>query len=214
VTEALEQGTEAWRQARCGSLGASSVHDALARTKTGWGAGRANALARLVAERLTGVPQDSYTNAAMLHGVETEPEARAAYQFEAGVLVKQVGLIRHPTIVGTHASPDGMVGDDGLVELKCPNTATHLETLLGAPVPPKYITQCQWQMACTGRSWCDWGSYDNRLPESMQLHIRRVQRDDRHIAELEAQVREFLAELDAKLAALTSRYGTPVREAA
>jgi putative phage-type endonuclease len=214
VTEALEQGTEAWRQARCGSLGASSVHDALARTKTGWGAGRANALARLVAERLTGVPQDSYTNAAMLHGVETEPEARAAYQFEAGVLVKQVGLIRHPTIVGTHASPDGMVGDDGLVELKCPNTATHLETLLGAPVPAKYITQCQWQMACTGRSWCDWGSYDNRLPERMQLHIRRVHRDDRHIAELEAQVREFLAELDAKLAALTSRYGTPVREAA
>lgn len=214
MTEALEQGTSAWKQARCGSLGASSVHEALARTKTGWGASRANVLARLVAERLTGVPQDGFTNAAMLHGVATEPEARAAYQFEAGVLVKQVGLIRHPAIIGTHASPDGLVGDDGLVEFKCPNTATHLETLLGDPVPAKYITQCQWQMACTGRTWCDWASYDNRLPENMQLFTRRIQRDDRHIAELEAQVREFLSELDAKLAALTSRYGTPAKEAA
>jgi hypothetical protein len=106
------------------------------------------------------------------------------------------------------------VGDDGLVEFKCPNTATHLETLLGDPVPAKYITQCQWQMACTGRTWCDWASYDNRLPENMQLFTRRIQRDDRHIAELEAQVREFLSELDAKLAALTSRYGTPAKEAA
>lgn len=214
MTEELEQGTEAWRLARCGSLGASSVHEAIARTKTGWGASRANVLARLISERLTGVPQDTYTNAAMQHGIDTEPEARAAYQFEKGVLVRKVGLYRHPTINGTHASPDGFVGDDGLLEVKCPNTATHLETLLGEAIPSKYVIQCQWQMACTGRAWCDWVSFDNRLPENMRLHIQRLKRDDKHIAELEAQVREFQLELTRKLAELTARYGAPVKEAA
>jgi putative phage-type endonuclease len=214
MSEELEQGTEAWRQARCGSLGASSVHEALARTKSGWGASRANILARLLIERLTGIPQDAYTNAAMQHGIETEPEARAAYQFEAGMLVKQIGLRKHATIAGTHASPDGLVGDDGLLEIKCPATATHLDRLLGEPIPGKYIIQMQWQLAVTGRAWCDYVSFDPRMPENMRLHIERVTRDDRHIAEIEAQVREFLAELEAKLAALASRYGTPEREAA
>jgi putative phage-type endonuclease len=214
MTEELIQGSPEWRAARCGSLGASSVHEALARTKSGWGASRANVLARLLTERLTGIPQDAYTNAAMQHGIDTEPEARAAYQFEVGVLVKQVGLIKHPAIAGTHASPDGLVGDDGLLEVKCPNTATHLDRLLGEPIPAKYFTQMQWQMACTGRKWCDYVSFDPRLPENMRLHIERVRRHDVHIAELEAQVREFLAELDAKLAALTSRYGVPAQQEA
>jgi putative phage-type endonuclease len=213
-TLALVQGTAEWRQARCGSLGASSVHEALAKTRTGWGASRANVQARLLVERLTGIPQDTYSNAAMQHGIDTEPEARAAYQFETGVLVGKVGLFKHPSIVGTHASPDGTVGDDGLVEIKCPSTATHIETLLGETIPSKYIIQCQWQMACTGRQWCDWASYDNRLPESMQLFKKRISRDMRHIAELETQVIAFLSELDAKLAALTSRYGIPQKEAA
>lgn len=214
MIEELQQGTEAWRLARCGSLGASSVHEALTRTKAGWGASRANVLARLVVERLTGVPQDNYTNAAMQHGVETEPEARAAYQFESGVLVKQVGLVKHPTIAGTHASPDGLIGDDGLLEIKCPNSATHLDRLLGEAVPAKYFTQMQWQLACTGRQWCDYVSFDPRVPENMRLHVERVMRNKAHIAELETQVREFLAELDEKLAALTSRYGAPSRQEA
>ena len=214
MTEELEQGTEAWKLARCGSLGASSVHEALARTKSGWGASRANVLARLISERLTGVPQDTYTNSAMQHGIDTEPEARAAYQFEKGVLVRTVGLFKHPAITGTHASPDGFVGDDGLLEVKCPNTATHLDTLLGEPIPSKYVIQCQWQMACTARAWCDWVSFDPRLPDNMRLHIQRIKRDDRHIAELETQVREFLHELQMKLVELTARYGAPVREAA
>ena len=215
MTEELEQGSDAWKAARCGSLGASSLHEAIARTKTGWGASRANLLSRLIVERLTGIPQDTYQNAAMLHGIETEPEARAAYQFERGVLVGKVGLLKHPSIAGTHASPDGTVGGDGLVEFKCPQTATHLETLLGDPIPSKYIVQCQWQMACCpGRVWCDWASYDNRLPENMRLYVERIKRDDRHIAELEAHVREFLSELDAKLQALVARYGAPAQEAA
>jgi hypothetical protein len=128
--------------------------------------------------------------------------------------VALVGLVKHPSIAGTHASPDGLVADDGLIEIKCPQPATHLDTLLGQYVPGKYVHQMQWQMACTGRAWCDFVSYSPAFPDPMRLYVQRVSRDDLKIAELEAQVREFLAELDAKLAALTSRYGTPVREAA
>lgn len=215
MSEELEQGSAEWRAARCGSLGASSVHEALARTKSGWGASRANVLARLVVERLTGIPQDTYTNAAMQHGIDTEAEARAAYQFEKGVLVRKVGLYRHPELAGTHASPDGLVGDDGLVEIKCPNTATHLETLLSEQrIPGKYYYQIQWQLACTGRSWCDFVSFDPRLPENMRLHIVRAPRDHACIDQLTGDVHDFLKEVDAKIAALTSRYGTPIMEAA
>lgn len=214
MTEELEQGTEAWLLARCGSLGASSLGDALARTKSGWGASRANVLARLAIERITGTPQDTYQNQAMRDGIEREPAARAAYQFERGVLVKQVGLIKHPTIAGTHASPDGLVGDDGMVEIKAPSAATHLETLLGAPIPQKYKYQCAWQMGCKGRKWVDFTSYHPDFPEPMQLHITRIHRDDGLISQLETEVRIFLAELDAKLAALTSRYGMQERKAA
>lgn len=210
----LEQGTDAWRQARCGWLGASALHEALARTKTGWGASRANVMARLVVERITGKPQDTYVNAAMQHGIDTEAEARAAYQFEAGVLVQKTGLHKHPTIFGTCASPDGLIGGDGSLEIKCPQAATHLDTILGAPLPQKYTYQVQWQMACAGRKWVDWCSYCPSFPENMRLHICRVHRDDKLIADLEVQVREFIAELDAKLAALTSRYGAPARQEA
>lgn len=209
----LEQGTAAWRLARCGSLGASQVADALARTKTGWGASRANVLGQLVAERLTGTPIETYSNAAMQRGNEVEPEARAAYQFERGILVASVGIIKHPTIVGTHASPDGLVGPDGLVEIKCPNISTHIDTLLGQSVAGKYMTQMQWQMACTGRAWCDFASFDPRMPEAMRLFVRRVPRDDKIIAELECAVVEFLGELDAKVAALTSKYSVELKAA-
>ncbi len=202
----LEQGTEAWRLARCGSLGASQVSDAIARTKSGWGASRANVMALLVAERLTGAPIETYSNATMQRGNDVEPEARAAYQFEAGVLVRRVGLVKHPTIAASHASPDGLIGGDGLVEIKCPNISTHIDTLLGQSAPAKYVTQMQWQMACTGRRWCDFCSYDPRMPEHMRIFIKRVERDDKAIAELEKQVVEFLAELDAKLASLTALY--------
>jgi putative phage-type endonuclease len=171
-------------------------------------------MADLIAERLTGVPADRFQNAAMQRGSETEPEARMAYEFRHDVEVRQVGLVPHPKITGTHASPDGFVGEDGLVEIKCPNVGTHLATLLGEPIPSKYIIQCQWQMACSGRAWCDWASYDNRLPENMRLFVQRIPRDPAMIADLERHVREFLVELDTKLAALTARYGTTDRRAA
>lgn len=200
------QGSEEWHKARLGKVTASRVADVTAKTKTGWGASRANYMAELLAERLTGVPAEQYQNAAMKWGTDTEAEARAAYAFMRDAEVLTVGFIDHPKIAMTGASPDGLIGDDGLVELKCPNTATHIDTLLGDAIPTKYITQMQWQMACTGRQWCDWVSYDPRLPGSMQLFVHRVPRNDETIADLETLISDFLAELDAKVAALNERY--------
>jgi putative phage-type endonuclease len=200
------QGSEEWLAIRCGKATASRVADIVARTKTGYGASRTNYLAELVAERLTGVPAERYQNSAMQWGVDTEAEARTAYEFYADADVQQVGFIAHPTIGETGASPDGLVGDAGMLELKCPNTATHIETLLGQSVPGKYVTQIQWQLACTGREWCDFASYDPRLPESMRLFVKRIERDNAKIAELEGEVIAFLQEVRERVDALRSRY--------
>lgn len=205
----LAQGSDEWRAARAGSLGASQIADAIAKTKTGWGATRANLKAQLVVERLTRTATEGFTNAAMQWGTEQEPEARLAYEFATDVSVVEVGLVLHPTIKGTHASPDGLVGDDGLLEIKCPQSATHIETLRGQSIPGKYETQMLWQMACTGRQWCDFASFDPRMPEEMRLFIKRLPRDDARIAELEAEVTAFLSEIDATVAELTRLYGLP-----
>jgi hypothetical protein len=201
----LLQGTEAWRMARCGSLGASEVHEALARTKSGWGASRANIRARMIAERLTGIPQESYTNSAMQWGIDHEADARRAYAFFRDAEVAEVGLIRHPTIVWTHASPDGLIGDDGGLELKCPNTATHIETLTSKSFGGKYITQCEWAMACSGRQWWDLCSFDPRMPGDLQLFVQRIHRDEKRIKALEDDVTEFLAEVSETIDALTAK---------
>lgn len=205
------QGSAEWIAERLGKVTASRVSDVVAKTRTGWGASRANYMAALIAERLTGAQMDSYTNAAMQWGTDTEPQARAAYCFHTDADVTEVGFIPHPSIAMTGASPDGLVGEDGLVELKCPNTATHIDTLLGNSVPIKYVTQAMWQMACTGRQWCDFVSFDPRLPEAMRLFIYRIQRDDVLIRTLEADVKDFLWEVDDKVRELTARY---VRDAA
>lgn len=203
----LVQGTDEWRQARVGSLGASRLQDAIARTKTGYGASRANLMAELVCERLTGQPATSFISAAMQHGTETEPEARAAYCFYTGHTVEEVGLIRHPKIEQSHASPDGLIGDDGMLEIKCPQPAAHLETLTSQEVPTKYMTQMMWQMACSGRQWVDYVSYSQSFPENMRLFIKRVARDEKRIAELESEVAAFLLEMAVKLSQLNSLYG-------
>jgi putative phage-type endonuclease len=203
----IEQGSPEWLAQRVGRATASRISDIVARTKSGYGASRDNYMGELIAERLTGVPAERFTNAAMAWGTEKEAEARAAYQFEIGALVELAGFVDHPTIPMSGASPDGYVGSDGLVELKCPQTGTHIATLLGQVVPSKYVLQSMWQMACTGRKWCDFVSFDPRMPENMQLFVKRIQRDDDVISGLEKQVAEFLAELDAKLASLTSLYG-------
>lgn len=196
------QGSPAWFAIRLGKVTASRIADLTATTKSGWGASRKNYLADLAAERLTGVPAISFTNAAMQWGTETEPLARVAYQFFQDAEVEQIGFVPHPTISMAGASPDGLIGADGLVEIKCPSTATHIDTLLGREIPSKYLQQMQFQMACTGRQWCDFVSFDPRMPESLRLFTARLERDRTVIAAIEDAVRVFLSELDQTVAAL------------
>ena len=200
------QGSDEWLAARAGRVTASRVADLMARTKTGWGASRANYMAELVAERLTGTPAARFTNDAMRWGTDTEPMARETYAFAHDVEIEETGLVMHPTIADFGASPDGLIGTDGLLEIKCPQTATHIDTLLSGSVPEKYRTQMQAQMACTGRAWCDFVSFDPRMPAEMQMWVQRVERDDKAIADMEAAVAEFLSELEAKVGALRARY--------
>ena len=195
----MEQRTTEWHTARLGKVTASRVADVIAKTKTGYGASRANLMADLIVERLTGQPASTFSNAHMEWGTEQEPHARAAYSARTGELVEEVGFVDHPSVANSGASPDGLVGDEGLVEFKCPATATHLDTLLAGEVPSKYIPQMQWQMACTGRKWCDFCSYDPRLPEHLRMFVKRVPRNDEYIKTLETEVTKFLAELDEKL---------------
>jgi putative phage-type endonuclease len=200
----LIQRSPEWFAARCGSLGASSLHEVIAKTRSGYSASRANRLAALVVERLTGKPTETFQNSAMLQGIEMEPEARAAYAFYSDADVQEVGLIRHPTIAGSHASPDGLIGADGMVELKAPQPAAHLAVLMDGKIPEKYVTQCHWQLACCpGRKWNDFASYNASFPEHLRLWVRRIERDDARIAELEKDVRAFLAELEEVLGKLT-----------
>ena len=208
MTEELIQGSPEWFAARAGKVTASRITDLMAKTKSGWGASRANYAAQLVAERHTGEPGEAFQNAAMKWGTETEPRARAAYEFLRDQSVESVGFVPHPTIGMAGASPDGLVGTDGLVEIKCPNTATHIETLLGSIVPNKYINQIQFQLACTGRQWCDFVSFDPRMPENMVLFVRRINRDSAAIAQIEYEVVEFLKEIDSTLRSLQGLYGT------
>ena len=186
-------------QARCGKVTGSRIADVIAKTKSGYSASRDNYMAQLVCERLTGQVAEGFTNAAMTWGTEQESFARAAYEAKTNELVEQVGFIEHPLIHNTGASPDGLVGLFGLVEIKSPQTNTHLETLLSAKVPTKYIPQMQWQMRVCDRQWCDFVSFDPRLPDKLQLFIQRVDFDAEYVAMLEKEVTQFLIELDEKV---------------
>ena len=198
----MEQRTDEWFKSRLGKVTASRIADVVARTRTGYAASRANYMAQLVCERLTGKQAESFSNAAMEWGVEQEGPARDAYSAKVGELVTEVGFISHPTIPMAGASPDGLVGNNGCVEIKCPSTATHIEYLFDREPPQKYFYQMQWQMACTGTEWCDWVSYDPRMPAELQLLVVRISRDTDCITILEKEVSEFLAELDGKVSKL------------
>lgn len=213
MSEVLIQGSQEWRLARCGSLGGSRFHEAIAKIKSGYGASRANLAADLVIERLTGQPVEKFVTAAMLAGTENEPAARELYEFMNDCTVEQVGLIKHPTIKNAHYSPDGLVGDDGLIEIKAPQPAAHLRTILNEEIDGKYLTQMQWGLCVTGRKWCDYVSFSPAFPGEMQIWIRRVPRDDKLIAELEMEARIFLSEIDDTIAKLQAKYRT-VAEAA
>ena len=194
-----EQRTDEWFAARLGKVTASRVADLMATTKSGYAASRDNLMALLVVERLTGQQQEGYTSASMQWGTEQEPFARAAYEIATGQMVDECGFVPHPTIANAGASPDGLVGTDGLVEIKCPNTAGMIDALLAQTVPGKYNAQMQMQMACTGRAWCDYAVFDPRMPAKAQLFIKRVPRDPVFIQKMEAEIVKFLGELDAKV---------------
>lgn len=205
-----DQRSADWFAARAGKVTASRVADVVARTKSGYGASRENYKAQLVCERLTGSVEPSYTNAAMQWGVDNEEPALECYTFLTSHEVAIVGFVDHPSIAWSGCSPDGLIGDIGLVEVKCPNTATHIDTLLKDDVPDKYLKQIAWQLAChPTRAWCDFVSYDPRLPEAMQLFVKRVRRDDSFIAELEAEIAKFLTEVADTVAQLRDRYVQP-----
>lgn len=209
----MEQRSAEWFAARLGKATASRMADICAKTKSGYAATRKAYHSQLVRERLLGVPEDSYCNAAMQWGIDHEAEARRAYEFHADCDVVEVGFIDHAAIPNAGCSPDGLIGDDGLVELKCPTPATHQDILLGKAFPDKYVKQAVWQMACTGRVYCDLVTYDPRWPEAMRLFVQRIDRDDEAIAELEAEVTAFLAEVDETVARLRAQYETELEAA-
>jgi putative phage-type endonuclease len=197
----MEQRTEDWFFARKGKVTASRISDVMAK-----GRGGAESLTRqkyidqLVTERLTKVVAEGFTNEAIQRGVELESTARAAYCFAKDCHVDEVGFVEHPSISNSGASPDGLVQDTGLVEIKCPNSLTHVEYILAGKPPAKYIPQMAWQMACTGRQWVDFVSYDDRLEdESKHLFVVRYERDNEYIAELEEAVKKFLDEVELKV---------------
>lgn len=194
----MEQRTDEWLAARAGKVTASRVADVLATVKTGEAAARANYRAQLVAERLTGKPADAgFQSAAMKWGNDAEPLARAAYEAETGCMVQECGFIEHPTIAMAGASPDGLVGADGLIEIKCPETKAHIETLLLDRIPSQYEAQMLWQIACTRRTWCDFVSFDPRMPAELQLYVRRFEPSAELIKDTEAKVQAFIATVNA-----------------
>lgn len=207
-----EQQSEAWFADRLGKATASRIADVLAKTKTGYSASRANYMTQLVLETITQTRAESFTNSAMQWGTEQEPFARAAYEAKTGQMVEEVGFLPHPTIELAGASPDGLVGDDGMVEIKCPSSSTALEVWLthaqgGNPVDGKYFAQMQWQMRCADRSWCDYVVFDPRMPAKAQLFVTRVMRDDEWLATAEEEVTKFLVAMQDKVKALKTIIG-------
>ncbi len=199
------QGSEEWHAARLGRVTASRVSDVMAKTKTGYSASRTNYMMELLCQRLTGKREEVFTSAAMQRGTELESSARSVYEAESGLLVTETGFVVHPEIAGLGASPDGLVGDEGLLEIKCPNTATHVNFLRTEKPDNKYQWQMLAQMACTGRDWCDFVSFDDRLPEPLQFSCIRFYRDDCRIKEMIAEIQKFLEELNSVEKEMRSR---------
>ena len=207
MSEEIEQRTNEWFAVRLGKVTASKVSDVIAKTKTGYAAGRDNYMAQLVVETITGTRQESFTNAAMQWGTDQEPFARGAYEAATGLTVQEVGFVNHPSIEMAGASPDGLIGEDGCIEIKCPNTATMIDALLSETVPAKYFAQMQMQMACAGRDWCDYVVFDPRMPAKAQMFVKRIPRDQPFIITMEAEIKKFLTELTVKVDKLNQIIG-------
>jgi putative phage-type endonuclease len=201
----IEQGSMEWFAQRCGKLTASKMSDVLATTKSGPAASRANYLAQLVCERLTGKVADTYVSPDMKRGQELEPLARAAYEAVTGEMVVLAEFGTHATIADLGASPDGLVSTDGLLEIKCLNASNHIEALRNG-MPSKYRPQVQTQLLVTGRQWCDFCVFHPDFPEAMQLGVYRIQADAEYHKTLVAETHKFLAEVAAEVDYLTKKY--------
>lgn len=198
----VEQGSPEWHLARAGKVTASRIQDGiLAKARNGGeSSGRRNYRAQLVSEILTGRPQeDGYMSKAMKDGIELEPFARAAYEVATDASVRRVGLVRHPTIERAAASPDGLVGEDGTLQIKCPFAATHISWLIAGEPPEEHRPQMLWEMVCTGRSWCDFVSYCEALPKELRIFRRRYSFEVARAVEITAEVKIFLTEVDSIL---------------
>ena len=200
----IAQGSDEWFAQRLGRLTSSRMADVIARTKDGYSTSREKYMVELALERITGARQEAYSNAAMEWGTNSEPLARAAYEADTGFLVVETGMVPHPRIAMAGASPDGLVNHDGLLEIKCPQSATHVRNLCSGKPEGRYLTQMMWQMACTERDWCDFVSYDPRMPDGLQLMVTRIERDDKRIQQLEEEAEKFLDEVDAMVQRLLS----------
>lgn len=202
------QQDEGWMLARAGKFTASRAADLMARTKSGPSTSRANLLTLLAVERLTGQPVETYQNAAMQRGSDMEAEARDAYSFHTGVAVVESGFVCCDALPNTGCSPDGLLGDDGLVEFKCPAAMQkHLAALTNSDHATEYRWQLQHQMMTTGRAWVDAVSYDPRFPDGLQLAIKRVWRDDGAIAELRREIIAADDEVEAIVSKLQALRG-------
>lgn len=190
----LEQGSPEWKAARMGYVTASNIGNVMAKGK---GLTRRSYLLRLVSERLTGGAKEGYTSSAMEWGIEKEAEAMIAYELKNDILVDKTGFWKHPTIKWLGVSPDRLVGDMGLIECKCPNTETHLEYIFDDVVPVAYYKQIQCQLWVTGREWCDFVSFDPRLPSRNQLFVKRCFRSNDTIADMESETITFLDDVQA-----------------
>lgn len=194
------QGTAEWLAARTGRITASRMSAVMAKGRNGApSTTRAAVMGELIAEYLTGQSGETYTNADMQRGTELEPEARAAYEVKTGHLVKEVGLVLHPKNDRWGASPDGVVGEAGLLEIKCPRTHVHIGYILAGKPPAEYLPQMAWQAACCGREWVDFASYDKKMPPELQLFVVRYFPDPAYIAEMEQEAAAFLEEMMAKI---------------
>lgn len=200
------QQSEQWFKDRLGKVTASRLNDVVSRLKNGdESSARANYKSQLICERLTGQMRDQFSTPEMRWGSECESFARSAYEVEKGTIIEQIGFVTHPIIAMCGASPDGVVGN-GIIEIKCVSTKNHIEILLNQEVPDEYLNQMHWQMACTGKTWCDFVAFDPRLPEQLQMFIKRVERDDDKIKQLEEETVIFLNEIDEKINKLKNLY--------
>jgi len=202
----MEQRTEEWYSHRAGKVTASRIADIIATTKTGYSTSRENYLSELLIERLTGRPLDRFTSPAMEWGTMHEDDAANAYTERTFNIIEKVSFVDHPTIEHAGASPDGYVDGDGLIEIKCPNTSTHIATLMKKNIPSRYQSQMLWQMECTGRRWCDFVSFDPRLPPNLRLFIQRFEWDDARAFTIRNEVQKFLADLKTKIDNLNNMY--------